>query len=55
MRARLLKDARVQHKAGEIVEISPAQFNVLASFGAAVAVVEKPVKAETPKKGTKKK
>lgn len=54
MKARLIKDARVNHKAGEIVEISPAQFNVLASFGAAVAVKEdKPV--EKPKRATKKK
>ena len=53
MKARLIKDARVNQKAGEIVEISPAQFNVLASFGAAVAVKEEPV--EKPKRATKKK
>ena len=46
MKALLLKDARIFHKAGEIVEISPAQFQALASIGVA---------AEPPKpKKTKK-
>lgn len=35
MKARLLKDARIFHKAGEIVEVSPATFEFLASIGAA--------------------
>lgn len=55
MKARLLKDMRIQHKAGEIVEVSPVQYNFLVSVGAAVAEVAKPVEAEKPKKGTKKK
>lgn len=46
MKARLLKDARINHKAGEIVEVSPAQLKFLKSVGAAIEV--KP-------KGTKKK
>lgn len=47
---------RIQHKAGEIVEVSPVQYNFLVSVGAAVAaVVSKPVEAEKPKKGTRKK
>lgn len=45
MKALLLKDARIFHKAGEIVEISPAQYKALASIGVA---------AEPPKKKTKK-
>ena len=56
MKARLLKDMRINHKAGEIVEVSPEQFNFLTSVGAAKLVVEsKPVEAEKPKRGTKKK
>ena len=35
MRAELLKDARIRHHAGEIVEVSPAEFNFLQSVGAA--------------------
>lgn len=51
MKARLIKDARIKHKAGEIVEVSPAEYNFLTSVGVAV-----PVKAEAPaKKGTRKK
>ena len=56
MKARLIKDMRINHKAGEIVEVSPEQFNFLMSVGAAVVVKEaKPVEAEKPKRGTKKK
>lgn len=52
MKARLIKDARIKHKAGEIVEVSPAEYNFLTSVG-----VAEPVKVEkTPaKKGTRKK
>lgn len=42
MKALLLKGARINHKAGEIVEISPEQFKFLASLG--VAVEKKPKK-----------
>ena len=49
MRARLIRDARISHKAGEIVEVSPAQFEFLRSIG----VAEK--EEEKPKKTTKKK
>lgn len=51
MKARLIKDARIKHKAGEIVEVSPAEYNFLTSVG-----VAEPVKVEkTTKKGTRKK
>lgn len=50
MKARLLRDARIFHKAGEIVEVSPAQFECLRSIGVAEKVTE-----EKPKKTTKKK
>ena len=39
MRARLIRDARVKHYAGEIVDVSPAEFNFLVSVGSAVAVM----------------
>ena len=51
MKAWLIKDARIKHKAGEIVEVSPAEYNFLTSVG-----VAEPVKVEkTTKKGTRKK
>ncbi len=53
MKVRLLRDARINHKAGEIVEISPAQFQFLASFRSVELVEETAVKepvAETPEK-----
>lgn len=51
MKVKLLRDARITHKAGEIVEVSPAEFNFLVSVGSAVEVaVKAPVKAETPEK-----
>lgn len=56
MKARLIKDARIHHKAGDIVEVSPAEFNYLASTKQAVLFVEeqaeeKPAKRTTRKKG----
>lgn len=48
MKVKLIKDARIHHKAGEIVEVSPAEYKFLKSVNVAVQV-------ETPKKGTKKK
>lgn len=51
MKVRLLRDAKILHKAGEIVEVSPAEYNFLTSVG-----VAEPVKVEkTTKKGTRKK
>ena len=55
MRAKLLKDARIRHKAGEIVEVSPAEYNFLVSVGAAEAVCEPKVEAKQPAKRTTKK
>lgn len=49
MKVRLLKDARIKHKAGEIVEVSPEEFNFLVSVKAGETADEK------PKRGTKKK
>lgn len=50
MKVRLLKDARIQHKAGEIVEVSP----VVADFLTSTFCAE-PVPAEKPKPVEKEK
>lgn len=61
MKVKLLRDARINHKAGEIVDVSPAELQFLVSVGSAVEVAvnlpeaevaEKPVKA---RKRTEKK
>lgn len=60
-KVKLLNDARILHKAGEIVEVSPLEYDFLISLGQAVDIegakevkkepVEEPVKApvEEPK------
>ena len=50
MKVKLLRDARIRHKAGEIVEVSPAEFQFLTSTGSAVEVAVSPAKIETPEK-----
>lgn len=55
MKVKLLNDARILHKAGEIVEVSPLEYDFLISLGQAVDIegakevkeepVEEPVKA----------
>lgn len=57
MKVRLLRDARINHKAGEIVEVSPAELHFLVSVGSAVEVAVNPPdaeKAEIPEKTTVK-
>lgn len=49
MKLLLKKAARINHNAGEIVEVSPAQANFLLSVGAAEIVT---VQRETPEKKT---
>lgn len=51
MKIRLLRDARIRHKAGEIVEVSPAEATFLISLNSAVAYAED---VKEPKKKTKK-
>lgn len=57
---RLLRDARINYKAGDIVEVSPAQFNFLVSTKSAELYIEKAVvepeaeTAEKPKRGRKR-
>lgn len=57
MKVRLLRDARINHKAGEIVDVSPAEYGFLTSTNSAVAVKEAKAAAEAPapKKAIKKK
>lgn len=59
MKVRLIKDARIHHKAGDIVEVTPAEFNYLASTKQAVLYVEERQAIETPedkpKRTTRKK
>lgn len=52
MRVRLLKQARITHEAGEIVEVSPAQVGFLLSIGAA-EIVELRETPEKPKRATR--
>ena len=40
MKVKLLRDSRINHVAGEIVEVSPAQGAFLLSVGSAVRIVE---------------
>lgn len=48
MKVKLLREARIRHYAGEIVEVSPAEAGFLLSTGSAVEVLEAPKKRETP-------
>ena len=56
MKVKLLKSARINHKAGEIVEVSPTEYAFLTSLGSAVdAVSDEPKVEEKPKKVTVRK
>ena len=59
MRLLLLKAARINHNAGDIVEVSPAQAEFLLSVGAAeiikAEVREMPEKPKPARKATTKK
>lgn len=54
MKVRLLQDAKVKHSAGEIVEVSPAEFHFLTSLNVAIPVKDV-AESPTPKKAAKKK
>lgn len=54
MRVKLLRDARINHKAGEIVEVSPAEYQFLCSVGSAVEFIEVAVKAPEAETADKK-
>lgn len=54
MRVKLLRDARIKHYTGEIVEVSPEECKFLCSVGSAVEVaVKAPEAVETATKKTK--
>lgn len=57
MKVKLLRDARIRHKAGEIVEVSPSEYAFLTSTNSAIPVEEKKqeVKAEVKAEPEKKK
>ena len=57
MKVRLLRDTKISHKAGEIVEVSPAEMAFLVSVGSAAEVATKKPDAEpkTEKRATAKK
>ena len=47
MKVLLLRDSRIKHLAGEIIDVSPAEASVLLSVGSAVGLHDK-VQIETP-------
>lgn len=54
MKVKLLRDAKIRHAAGEIVEVSPAECQFLTSLGSAVIVGAAPATAKAePKTATK--
>lgn len=55
MKVRLVRDARIKHSAGEIVEVSPTEFIYLTSVKSAVPVVDdEPQEMETPEQAKPK-
>ena len=54
MRVLLKQAARVNHNAGEIVEVSPAQAEFLISVGAAVLLKTEVKETAAPKRETRK-
>ena len=55
MRVKLLRDQRIKHNAGEIVEVSPEVANFLISTNSAEYVKEAVEDTEKPKRGRKQK
>jgi len=54
MKLLLIQAARINHKAGEIVEVSPAQAEFLISVGAAVISTTEVKETAAPKRETRK-
>ena len=46
MRVKLLREARIRHHIGEVVEVSPQEYQFLVTTGSAVPVVEEKKKAK---------
>ena len=56
MRVKLIRDSRILHKAGEIIEVSPAEASFLLSVQSAIEVREQKTvteKVTTRKRGAK--
>lgn len=55
MKLKLLRDSKITHKAGEVVEASPAEAAFLLSVNSAVEIREEPPQPvrETRKRGAK--
>lgn len=54
MRVKLVRDSRIKHHAGEIVEVSPVEYDYLLSVGSAVAVKDPEQETAEKPKTTKK-
>lgn len=50
MKVKLLRDSRIWHKAGDIVDVSPAECQFLTSVGSAVEVAVNASPVETAEK-----
>lgn len=50
MKVQLIRDMRVRHKAGEIVEVSPAEYQFLLSTNSALPITDEKPKKAKPKK-----
>lgn len=50
MKVQLIRDMRIRHKAGEIVEVSPAEYQFLLSTNSALAITDEKPKKAKPKK-----
>lgn len=57
IKVKLLRDTRITHKAGSIVEVDPATLSFLVSVGSAVEIADKKPESEpkTEKRATAKK
>lgn len=55
MKVKLLKEARIRHKAGDIVEVSPAEADFLLSLRVGERVQEAGTAAKSPEKPARRK
>ena len=50
MRVKLLRDSRIMHKAGEVVEVSPAEACFLISVQSAIEIRPMPIQEKVTRK-----
>lgn len=53
MKVKLTREARIRHKPGEIVEVSPDEARSLITLGSAVPAPAEPTEKKAPKKEKK--